>query len=90
LAGDTAYTLAELAAEISRRSGKKIGYVDLPEAEYKNVLVKAGFPDAVAAMLADSDTGISKGALFDDGHQLSKLIGRPTTSLAAAVAAAMK
>jgi NAD(P)H dehydrogenase (quinone) len=90
LAGDTAYTLAELAAEISRRSGKKIGYVDLPEAEYKNVLVKAGLPDAVAAMLADSDTGISKGALFDDGHQLSKLIGRPTTSLAAAVAAAMK
>lgn len=90
LAGDTAYTLAELAAEISRRSGKTIGYVDLPEAEYKNVLVKAGLPDAIAAMLADSDTGISKGALFDDGHQLSMLIGRPTTSLSEAVAAAMK
>jgi NAD(P)H dehydrogenase (quinone) len=89
LAGDTAYTLAELAAEISRQSGKNIGYVNLPEAEYKNVLVKAGLPEAVAALLADSDTGVSKGALFDNGHQLSKLIGRPTTSLAAAVAAAM-
>ena len=87
LAGDTAYTLAELAAEISRQSGKKIGYVNLPEAEYRNVLVKAGLPEAVAALLAASDTGVSKGALFDDGHQLSKLIGRPTTSLAAAVAA---
>jgi NAD(P)H dehydrogenase (quinone) len=90
LAGDAAYTLAELVAEISRQSGKKIGYVNLPEAEYRNVLVKAGLPEAVAALLADSDTGVSKGALFDNGHQLSKLINRPTTSLAAAVAAAMK
>lgn len=89
LAGDTAYTLAELAAEISRQSGKNVGYVNLPEAEYKKVLVKAGLPEVVAALLADSDTGVSKGALFDDGHQLSKLINRPTTSLAAAVAAVM-
>jgi len=87
LAGDTAYTRAELAAEISRQSGKKIGYVNLSEAEYKSALVKAGLPESVAALLADSDTGISKGALFDDGHQLSKLIGRTTTSLAAAVRA---
>ncbi len=90
LAGDTAYTMAELANEISRQSGKNIGYVNMPEAEYRNVLVKAGLPEPVAAMLADSDTGISKGALFDDGRQLSKIINRPTTSLAAAVATAMK
>ena len=89
LAGDTAYTLAELAAEISRQSGKKIGYVNLPEAEYKTILVKAGLSEAVAALLADSDTGVSKGALFDDGRQLSKLIHRPTTPLATAVAAVM-
>ncbi len=87
LAGDTAYTLAELAAEISRQSGKNIGYVNLPEAEYRNVLIKVGLPEAVADLLSDSDTGASKGGLFDDGHQLSKLIGRPTTSLATAVAA---
>jgi len=85
LAGDSAYTLTELAAEISRQSGKKIGYVNLPEAEYRNVLMKAGLPEAVAALLADSDTGVSKGALFDDSHQLSKLIGRPTTPMAASV-----
>jgi NAD(P)H dehydrogenase (quinone) len=87
LAGDTAYTLAELAAEISRQSGKNIGYVNLPEAEYKNVLVKVGLPEMVADLLSDSDTGASKGGLFDDGHQLSKLIGRQTTPLATAVAA---
>jgi len=85
LAGDTAYTRSELAAEISRQSGKKIRYVNLPEDEYRKVLVQAGFPEPIAVLLADSDTGISKGGLFDDGHQLSKLIGRPTTSLATAV-----
>lgn len=89
LAGDTSYTLTELAAEISRQSGKDIGYVNLPEADYKNALVKAGLPEAVAALLSDSDTGASKGGLFDDGHQLSKLIGRATTPLATAVAAAL-
>lgn len=89
LAGDTSYTLGDLAAEISRQSGKNIGYVNLPEAEYRNVLVKAGFPEQVAALVSDSDTGASKGGLFDDGHQLSKLIGRPTTPLAKAVMAAL-
>jgi NAD(P)H dehydrogenase (quinone) len=89
LAGDNAFTLPELAAEISRQSGKNIGYVNLPEAEYKNLLVKVGLPEVLAALLSDSDTGVSKGALFDDSRQLSKLIGRSTTPLAKAVAAAL-
>lgn len=89
LAGDTSYTLTELAAEISRQSGRNIGYVNLPEVEYKNLLVKVGLPEAIAGLLADSDTGASKGALFDDARQLSTLIGRATTSLATAIAAVM-
>ena len=36
-------------------------------------------------MLADSDVGASKGGLFDDSKTLSKLIGRPTTTLAESV-----
>ncbi len=89
LAGDTSYTLRELAAEISRQSGKSIGYVNLPQAEYKDILIKVGLPEVIAELLADSDTGASQAALFDDSHQLSKLIGRPTTSLATAIAAVM-
>ncbi|MDP1633160.1 MAG: SDR family oxidoreductase [Gallionellaceae bacterium] len=89
LAGDSAYTLTEFAAEISRQSGKDIGYVNLPEAKYKKALLGAGLPEPLAALLADSDTGVSKGGLFDDGHQLSKFIGRPTTPLATSVAAAI-
>jgi NAD(P)H dehydrogenase (quinone) len=90
LAGDTAFTLAELAAEISRQSDKAIGYLNLPDADYKNMLMNTGMPETVAALITDIDTCISKGALFDDGRQLSKLINRPTTSLATAVASVMQ
>ena len=89
LAGDSAFTVSEFAAEISRQSGKAIGYVNLPEAEYKKALLGAGLPEFLAELLANSSTGAAKGALFDEGHQLSKLIGRATTPLATAVKAAL-
>jgi len=89
LAGDTAYTLAELAAEVTRQSGKKVEYRNLSEADYKAALVGVGLPEVVAALLSDSDTAASKGALFDEGHQLSQLLGRPTTPLATVVAEAL-
>ncbi len=89
LAGDQAFTLAEYAAEIARQTSKPIAYHDLPEAEYKALLVKAGVPEAFAGVFSDSDAGAAKGALFDDSHMLSRLIGRPTTPLSASIAAAL-
>jgi NAD(P)H dehydrogenase (quinone) len=89
LAGDSAYTLAELAAEIATQSGKAVVYNDLPEAAYAAALVQVGLPEGFAALLADSDVGASKGGLFDDGRQLSQLIGRPTTPLAEVVKAVL-
>ncbi len=89
LAGDTAYTLSEFAAEISRQSGKAIGYVNLPEAAYKQALLGAGLPEFLAELLANSDTGVCQGALFDDSHQLGRLLDRPTTSLVTTVSAAL-
>jgi NAD(P)H dehydrogenase (quinone) len=89
LAGDEAYTLSELAAEISRQSGKEIPYRDLPEAEYRQLLIQAGLPEHVAALLADSDAAASRDALFDDGRLLAKLLGRPTTSLSESVREAL-
>ncbi len=89
LAGDTSYTLSELAAEIARQSGKPVVYKDLPEADYKAALVQVGLPEGFAALLADSDTGASKGGLFDDGKALSRLIGRATTPLSTVVGAAL-
>jgi len=90
LAGDTSYTLTEFAAELSRQAGKAVGYQDLPEAEFKAVLVGAGLPEGLAALLADSDAGAAKGALLDEGRHLSGLIGRPTTPLATVIAQALK
>ena len=85
LAGDDAYTLADLAAELSLQTGRTIPYRNLPEAEYAAALVGAGVPDAMARMFAGGDTGAAHGALLDNGHELSRLIGRPTTPLSVAV-----
>ena len=71
LAGDTAYTLAEFAAEIARQAAKTVAYNDMTEADFKNALTGFGLPEPLAAMLADSDIAASKGALFDDSRQLS-------------------
>ncbi|CAO3382144.1 SDR family oxidoreductase [Azospirillum argentinense] len=89
LAGDAAVTLADLAAEISRQSGKDIPYRNLPEADYAAILAGFGLPETFAKGIASWDSDASRGALFDDGRQLSALIGRPTTPLSAAVAAAL-
>jgi NAD(P)H dehydrogenase (quinone) len=89
LAGDDSYTLAELAAEIVRQSGKAVAYQNLPEADFKAALLGAGLPEGLATLLAESDIGASKGGLFDDSRQLSCLIGRPTTPLATSVRTAL-
>jgi len=89
LAGDDAYTLTDLAAEVSRQIGKNIPYNNLPEAEYVNILKKMNLPEALALNIVGWDVGASKNDMFDDAHQLSKLIGRPTTSLAKVVADAI-
>lgn len=81
LAGDEAWTLSELCATLSTLSGKTVAYQDLPEADFAAALVGAGLPEGFAALLADSDAGAAKGGLFDDSHQLSALLGRPTTPL---------
>lgn len=89
LAGDVAITLADLAAELSRQTGKTLPYVNLPEAEFAAILKGAGLPDVFAEGLARWDVDASNGALFDDGHALSALIGRRTTSLEKAVSRAL-
>ena len=90
LAGDSAYTLTQLAAEVSRLAEKPVAYQDLPEAEFKAVLLQVGLPEPVAELLANSDSGTAQGGLFDDQRQLSRLIGRPTTPWTETVAAALK
>ncbi|WP_343729211.1 NAD(P)H-binding protein [Duganella sp.] len=89
LAGDTGFTLAELAAEVSRQTGKNIPFHNLPQQDFRDMLVSVGLPAPLADLIADSDAQAAKGALFDDSRTLSKLIGHPTIALADAVKAAL-
>ena len=86
LAGDAAYTLAELVAEVNRLTGGQLQYKDLPQADFAAALTAAGLPAGFSEVLADSDIGASRGGLFDDSRQLSALTGRPTTPLSASLA----
>lgn len=85
LAGDEAWTLSELAAALSKQSGKNVVYQNLSEADFAAALKSVGLPAGLADMLADSDVGAAKGGLFDDSRTLNALIGRPTTPLAESI-----
>ncbi len=89
LGGDTAFTLAEYAAALSAETGTEVVYRDLPAEELVTVLVGAGLPEAYAGVLADSDLGLARGELRTDSGDLSRLIGRPTTTVAEAIRAAL-
>ena len=90
LGGDEPFTMAQLAAEVTRQTGTPVGYRDLPIAEYRAALAGAGVPEAFAGVLADTDAAIADGALDTDSGDLRRLIGRPTTPLADAVSAALE
>ncbi len=89
LAGDSSYSLAELAAELSKQVGKNIVYNNMSESDYASLLIKVGVPAGFARAIASWDVSASVGDLFDESHQLSKLIGRPTTTMAQTVKQAL-
>ena len=90
LAGDEAFTMSDLAAEISRQTGKDIPYKNLPEADYAAALASFGISEGLAHAIAGWDLATSKGALYDDSRQLSALIGHPTSSISEVVTLAIK
>jgi NAD(P)H dehydrogenase (quinone) len=89
LGSDTPFTLAELAQAITDASGVTVAYHDLPPADFAKALITAELPQPVAELLADSDLGIARGDLTTDRHDLSALIGAPTTTMPDAIRAAL-
>lgn len=81
LAGDTSYTLDDVAKWVTEISKKEVTYNDLSEEEYKALLIQVGLPEGFASILANSDDGVFKDALYSDSKDLHKLIGRATTSM---------
>ncbi|WP_328456914.1 SDR family oxidoreductase [Amycolatopsis sp. NBC_00438] len=90
LAGDHPWSYADFAAAITEAAGTPVAYQDVPPQEHRQLLVAAGLPEPVADMLTDADRGIREGELTSTSGDLSRLIGRPTTPLADAVAALVK
>ncbi|MFC8345998.1 SDR family oxidoreductase [Streptomyces sp. NPDC057280] len=90
LGGDTAWSFAEYAAELSKQTGKEIAYNDVPAEVLVGILTGAGLPEPVAAVFAGVDVSISKGELVVDSGDLSRLAGRPTSPISDAIAAALK
>ena len=90
LAGDSGFTLGDLAAALSEIAGKPIPFQNLPQADYAKALEGAGLPAPFATILADSDARAAEGALFDDTRTLSGLIGRPTTPWRETIAAGVQ
>jgi len=82
LGGQPAFTLADLAAELSRQTGRDIPFNNLPEADYADVLIQAGLPEGFARALADADRGAAAGELETASGDLETLIGRPPRPLA--------
>jgi NAD(P)H dehydrogenase (quinone) len=89
LGGDSAFTLAELAAVVSEVTGREIGYHQVTAPELTAILVGAGVPAPVAEVLVDVERAIDAGELLVETGDLSRLIGRPTGTLRAAIEAAV-
>jgi NAD(P)H dehydrogenase (quinone) len=90
LGGDTAWSFAEYAAELSRQTGRDITYNAVSPEVLIGILTGAGVPEPFARILAGVDAGIEKGELVVSTGDLSRLAGRPTAPLSEAIAAALK
>jgi NAD(P)H dehydrogenase (quinone) len=90
LAGDRSFSMAELASEVSRQIGRDIPYRNLSREDYAATLLRFGLPQTIVDVVIDADTKSVRGDLNSTSRDLSRLVGRPTTTLADAVRSAMR
>jgi NAD(P)H dehydrogenase (quinone) len=76
--------------QISKAAGTPVAYHNLTPAQHKQALADAGLPPHYIDLMVDSDQCIAAGYLETRSGDLTRLIGRPTTTLAEAVAASLK
>ncbi|MEV4425037.1 SDR family oxidoreductase [Streptomyces sp. R-07] len=89
LSGDTAWSLAEYAAEVGALTGREITYSNVPAATHLEILTGAGVPPFFAEILVDVDRAVEHGALALRTGDLARLIGRPTTPIGASIQEAL-
>ncbi len=89
LGGDYAWTYDELAAAIGEVIGQHVTYEPVDAATLVEILQSVGLDEGTAGFVAALDTNIAAGVLSEVTHDLSRLIGRPTTPLVDGLRAAI-
>lgn len=90
LAGDVAWSFYDLAAAFSEIIGSEVVYTPIEPEEYARILTGAGLDEGTVAFVVALDQATRNGALADVTGDLSRLIGRPTTSLVDGLRAAQE
>ena len=85
--GGTSFTMKELAETISEVTGAPVRHESITTEQLITNLRAAGLDEGTAFFLAALDEATARGDLETDRHDLTTLLGRPTTSLADAVRA---
>jgi len=90
LAGDHSFSMTEFAAEVSRQTGQRVVYNDLPPADFAAALQSFGLPQMIVDVVVDASAKASKGELDSSSRDLSRLLGRETTSVSDAIKVAIQ
>ena len=75
LSGPETLSNAEMADKLSAAIGKKVAYVDLPEADFRKALVDAGTPDPYADALIDLDRYYISGQAQEITQDVERVTG---------------
>lgn len=73
--GPRAYDYKELVSIVSEVTGKKLNYVDLPEADFKTALLKSGLPEIWADVFVTFDIAFRNGDTETPSNAVLELSG---------------
>jgi NAD(P)H dehydrogenase (quinone) len=90
LSGDEAWTFEEYSAQVSQALGKELPVNRVTGEVHRGILEGAGVPKPIVPVLVGVDDAISRGLLAVQTGDLARLIGRPTTPIAEAIAQGVK
>ncbi|MDE2384441.1 MAG: NmrA family NAD(P)-binding protein [Alphaproteobacteria bacterium] len=76
LSGAKAYTIEEVAALVSKATGKPLNVVHVPVEGLVQGMIGAGLPEAVARIFASFDDNIAKGGLEGDAKDYKSITGQ--------------
>src|SRR5690606_3092203 len=83
-------TYHDIAAAISAVLGREVVYRPVSSDEHRSILSDAGLPEPVVEAIVGIDAGLRQGAMPRVGDDLTRLLGRPTTSFGDGIRAAIE